>query len=339
MLARTPEEARVDHRTIGSDPARQRTVSVLGLGTMAFGTGLDQAASFALLDRFVEAGGTLLDTSNNYAFWADGTQGGQSETMVGRWLAASGARDRVVVATKVGARPVRPARDFAEVEGLSPEVVREQVDRSRERLGVEQVDLLHAHLRDPATPLADQVAGLAALVEDGSVGLLGASNFWVWELERSRQLAGDGPHYDTVQYQHSYLRPRTDLPSLHAPEGAAGVADGQVLSWIADRRDVTLIAYSALLKGTYAVPAAPLPPGFDHPGTHERLAVLDEVARETGASRNQVVLAWLLGGEVPAIPLVGPRTLTELDECLAAVDLELDPDQRRRLDGPRTFVG
>jgi aryl-alcohol dehydrogenase-like predicted oxidoreductase len=329
----------VQYRTIGSDPARKRTVSVLGLGTMSFGTGLDERASFALLDRFVEAGGTLLDTSNNYAFWADGGQGGQSETVVGRWLAASGARDRVVVATKVGARPVRPARDFADVEGLCPAVVREQVDRSRERLGVEQIDLLHAHLRDPATPLADQVAGLAALVEGGTVALLGASNFWVWELERSRQLAGDGPRYDTVQYQHSYLRPRTDLPSLHAPEGAAGVADGQLLSWLADRRDVTLIAYSALLQGTYAAPATTLPPGFDHPGTHERLRVLDEVSREVGATRNQVVLAWLLGGDVPAVPLVGPRSVGELDECLAAVDLVLDADQRRRLDGPRAFVG
>ena len=329
----------MDYRTIGTDPDRRRRVSVIGLGTMSFGTGQDQAASFALLDHFVEAGGTLLDTSNNYAFWAHGTQGGESETMLGRWLAATGVRDQVVVATKVGARPVAPARDFGRVEGLSAAVVREQVDRSRERLGVEHVDLLHAHLRDPRTPLADQVAGLAALVEDGTVGLLGASNFWVWELERSRQLAGDGPRYDTVQYQHSYLRPRTDLPSLNAPEGAAGVADGQVLSWLADQRDVTLIAYSALLKGTYAVPAVPLPPGFDHPGTVERLRVLDDVAAETGATRNQVVLAWLLGGDVPAVPLVGATTPAELDECLAAVDLRLTAEQRRRLDGPRTFVG
>ena len=86
------------------------------------------------------------------------------------------------------------------------------MDRSRERLGIEQIDLYYAHLRDPGTPLAEQVDGLASLVEDGAVGMLGASNFWAWELERSRSLAGDRPTYDVVQFQHSYLRP-ADRPA------------------------------------------------------------------------------------------------------------------------------
>ena len=111
--------------------------------------------------------------------------------MLGRWLADSGQRDQMVVATKVGARPLAPSRDFRDIEGLSPAVVREQVERSRERLGIEQIDLYYAHLRDPGTPLAEQVDGLAGLVEDGAVGMLGASNFWAWELERSRSLAGE----------------------------------------------------------------------------------------------------------------------------------------------------
>ena len=160
------------YRTIGTDPTRQREVSALALGAMWFGTATDEPTSYALLDRFVEAGGTFIDTSNNYAFWANGTQGGESEALLGRWLASSGKRDSVVVATKVGARPLAPSRDFRNIEGLSPAVVREQVERSRERLGIEQIDLYYAHLRDPGTPLADQVDGLASLVEDGAVSML-----------------------------------------------------------------------------------------------------------------------------------------------------------------------
>ncbi|KRF27270.1 aldo/keto reductase [Phycicoccus sp. Soil802] len=326
------------YRTIGTQPARQREVSVLALGAMWFGTATDEPTAYALLDRFAEAGGTFVDTSNNYAFWANGTQGGESEALLGRWLASSGKRDSMVVATKVGARPLAPARDFRSIEGLSPAVVREQVDRSRDRLGIEQIDLYYAHLRDPGTPLADQVDGLAGLVEDGAVGMLGASNFWAWELERSRSLAGGRPSYDVVQFQHSYLRPRTDQPGLASPEGTVGVADGAVLSWLADDPSLSLVAYSPLLKGAYTRADKPLPESFDHPGTPARLAVLDEVARQTGATRNQVVLAWMLGAPVPAIPLVGASAVAQLDESIEAVDLELTAEQQAMLDGERERV-
>jgi aryl-alcohol dehydrogenase-like predicted oxidoreductase len=327
------------YRTIGTDPARTREVSALALGAMWFGTRTDEAAAFGILDRFAEAGGTFVDTSNNYAFWANGTQGGESETVLGRWLADRGVRDRMVVATKVGARPVKPARDFGDIEGLSPAVVREQADRSRERLGVEQLDVYYAHLRDPGTPVAEQADGLAALVDDGTVGLLGASNYWVWELERWRAHAAGRPSFDVLQFQHTYLRPRTDLPGLAAPEGTVGAADGQLLSWLADSPEVALVAYSPLLKGMYTREEVfERPTGFDHPGVAERLAALDDVVRETGATRNQVVIAWLLGAPVPAIPLVGASSVAQLDEVLGGVDLELTEDQRTRLDGERVRV-
>jgi aryl-alcohol dehydrogenase-like predicted oxidoreductase len=328
----------VKYRKIGTDPARQREVSVLALGAMWFGTATDETTAYSLLDRYAAAGGTFVDTSNNYAFWANGTQGGESEVVLGRWLAESGQRDRMVVATKVGARPLAPARDFRNLEGLSPAVVREQVDRSRERLGIEQIDLYYAHLRDPGTPLAEQVDGLAGLVEDGAVGMLGASNFWAWELERSRSVAGGRPTYDVVQFQHSYLRPRTDQPGLASPEGTVGVADGALLSWLADDPSLTMVAYSPLLRGAYTRDDKPLPDAFDHPGTPARLAVLDEVARQTGATRNQVVIAWMLGAPVPAIPLVGASSVAQLDESIEAVDLELTAGQQAMLDGERERV-
>ena len=130
------------YRTIGSDAATQRSVSVLSLGAMLMGSRTDEATSFAILDRFVEAGGTFIDTSGNYAFWVHGTQGGESEELLGRWRRSRGIGDEIVIATKVGARPLAPAADFVrsdgsliEMDGLSAKAIRESAERSMARLG------------------------------------------------------------------------------------------------------------------------------------------------------------------------------------------------------------
>ncbi|MGV9759983.1 aldo/keto reductase [Streptomyces tricolor] len=323
------------YRTIGTDPATCREVSVLALGAMLFGSRTDEKTSFAVLDRYVEAGGTFIDTSDNYAFWEDGGQGGQSEELLGRWRRSRGVGDEVVIATKLGARPLAPGTGYTDnAEGLSAKVIRESAERSRERLGVERLDLLYAHIEDPAVPLEETVEGFAALVAEGTVGLLGVSNHAVWRVERARALARAAglPGYEVLQYQHSYLRPRTDVPSGLFPDGSLGGVDAQVRSYLRAEPDLTLVAYSPLLNGAYTRADKPLPADYDHPGTPARLAVLREVARETGASLNQVVLAWQWGGERPVIPLVGASSVAQLDESLAAVDLELTAEQRARLD-------
>ncbi|MBG7697388.1 aldo/keto reductase [Streptomyces sp. MC1] len=323
------------YRTIGTDPATRREVSVLALGAMLFGSRTDEKTSFAVLDRYVEAGGTFIDTSDNYAFWEDGGQGGQSEELLGRWRRSRGIGDEIVIATKLGARPLAPGTGYTDnAEGLSAKVIRESAERSRERLNVGRLDLLYAHIEDPVVPLAETVEGFAALVAEDTVGLLGVSNHAVWRVERARALAAAAglPGYEVLQYQHSHLRPRTDVPSELFPDGSLGGADAQLLNYLRAEPELTLVAYSPLLTGAYTRPDKPLPPDYDHPGTPARLAVLREVARETGASVNQVVLAWQLGGEPPVIPLVGASSVAQLDENLAAVDLELTEDQRARLD-------
>jgi len=323
------------YRTIGVTPATQRRVSVLSLGAMLFGTVVDEATSYAILDRYVEAGGTFLDTSNNYAFWANGTQGGESEALLGRWRRSRDIGDDVVIATKVGARPMVPARTFIDdLEGLSAKIIAEQAERSRERLGVDRIDLYYAHLEDPAAAEAETVEAFGSLVSNGTVSLLGVSNHWSWRVERARNLAAAAglPGYEVLQYHHSYLRMRTDLPSLRSPDGNLGVVSGDLLSYVRHEPDLTLVAYSPLLSGAYARADKPLDPEHDHPGTPARLAVLDDVVKETGATRNQVVLAWLIGGEIPVIPLIGASSVAQLDENLAAVDLELTTEQRSRLD-------
>jgi aryl-alcohol dehydrogenase-like predicted oxidoreductase len=316
-------------------------VSVLSLGAMLMGSRTDEATSFAILDRFVEAGGTFIDTSGNYAFWVNGTQGGESEELLGRWRRSRGIGDEIFIATKVGARPLAPSSGFVdaagrliEMDGLSAKAIRESAERSLERMGVSRLDLMYSHVEDRSVPLEETVGAFGELVAEGTVGLVGVSNHWAWRVERARSVAASlgVPGYEVLQYSHSYLRPRTDVPEPWTADGTAGVASGDVLSYVRENPGLTLVAYSPLLKGSYVRTDRALGARFDHPGTTARLSALRSVVAETGATANQVVLAWLIGGEIPVVPLVGASSVAQLEESLLAVDLELTAEQRARLD-------
>jgi aryl-alcohol dehydrogenase-like predicted oxidoreductase len=298
----------------------------LALGAMWFGTRTDERRSFEILDRFVDAGGVWIDTADSYAFWVDPTgSGGQSETVLGRWLAARpGMRDRVRISTKVGAEP-------GAAEGLSAGVVKSAIDGSLRRLGTDHVELYWAHIPDPATPLAETVAAFDELVPAGKAGRLGLSNHAVWQLEQARQLSrdGGGAGFTAVQQHHTCLRPRPGVQPIVVRFGAAG---DEVLHYLEHHPDLALWAYTPLLSGSYTRADKPLAAGYDHPGTTSRLAVLDEIAAETGTNRNRVVLAWLAGGQPAATPIVGTGTAEQLDEAIAGVTLRLTAGQRERLD-------
>jgi aryl-alcohol dehydrogenase-like predicted oxidoreductase len=325
------------YRVIGTDPAARRSVSVLSLGAMLMGTRTDEETSFAVLDRYVAAGGTFIDTSGNYAFWVNGTQGGESEELLGRWRRSRGISDSdgVVIATKVGARPLAPSSSFGGPrDGLSAKAIRESAARSMSRMGVSRLDLMYAHIEDPSVPLGETAGAFGELVASGEVGLLGVSNHWSWRVERARSVAAalGVPGYEVLQYHYTYLRPRADVPERQWRDGSPGLVHGDLLSYVRDEPALTLVAYSPLLSGAYVRADRPLGAEFDHTGTAARLSALRSVAAETGATTNQVVLAWLMGGEVPVIPLVGASSVAQLDESLAAVDLELSAAQRVRLD-------
>jgi aryl-alcohol dehydrogenase-like predicted oxidoreductase len=307
-------------------------MSEIVLGAMLLGTRIGERESFALLDRFTERGGRWIDTANNYMFWEHPSGfGGQSEEMIGRWLAARpGLRDRVRISTKLGAQPTDAALGLASAEGLSAPVIRRAAEQSRARLGVERVDLLWAHIEDRSVPLAETVAALGDLVDQGVVGRLGASNHPAWRVEQARGLAAAQgmAGWTALQLRHSYLRPRPGAP---LPASAHRVVTDEVLDYVRGNRDVMLWAYTALLNGGYVLPER-LDEAYEHRGTTRRLAALDAVVAETGAGRHQVVLSWLLGGDPAVWPIVGATTVARLDEALDAYELELDPEQRRRLD-------
>jgi aryl-alcohol dehydrogenase-like predicted oxidoreductase len=228
-----------------------------------------------------------------------GAQGGESEELLGRWRRSRGIGDEIVIATKVGARPLAPAADFVrsggsliEMDGLSAKAIRESAERSMSRLDVGRLDLMYAHISDPAVALSDTVEGFAELVSLGMVGLLGVSNHWAWMVERARALAFSAglPGCEVLQYSRTYLRRRADSSSWLSPDGEPGAAGPDLLSYV-HSTGLPLVAYSPLLGGAYARPEKPLGPEFDHAGTPRRLAALSAVAGETGATANQVVLA------------------------------------------------
>ncbi|MFG3342112.1 aldo/keto reductase [Glycomyces sp. NPDC048151] len=306
-------------------------VSRMCLGAMALGGVQDEATSFAVLDRFVELGGNFIDTANCYMFWIPGGTGDESELLLGRWLAARGNRADLVIATKVGRRPAFPGGGLEHSEPLTPERIGAGMEESLERLGTDYVDLFWSHRDDRATPLEDTVAGFDAVVRAGKARMVGASNHTAWRVERARQIAArtGAAAYTAMQNRYSYLKPR---PGAVLPEGGHVHAAETDLDFAAGTDGMAVLAYSSLLSGAYQNAAKPLGEHYAHPGTDARLAALDEVAAATGATRNQVVLAWLAAHDAPVVPLVGVSSVAQLEEAVAGFDVKLDPGQLERLD-------
>ncbi|WP_248964761.1 aldo/keto reductase [Sphaerisporangium perillae] len=307
----------------------------LALGTIPFGTVLDDRDTFAILDRFAEAGGALLDTANNYPFWNEGATGDESELAIGRWLTARGNRDRIVLSTKCGARPTVPGdRTLDSAEGLSAAAIAAAAEGSLRRLGTDHIDVYWAHIEDRSVPLEETLGAFAELAQAGKVREIGASNMPAWRLERARAAsrAGGWPLYTNVQLRHTYLRPR---PGVRLPESGHVLAQDDMLDYLRSEPGLTLWAYNTLMFGAYTREDRPIPEAYDHPGTVRGLIVLREIARELGATVNQVVLAWLIGGDVTTIPIVGVSSLAQLEEALGALDIKLDSEHRTRLDAAR----
>ena len=290
----------------------------LVLGTMYFGTRTDEVTSYALLDRYVEAGGRILDTANCYSFWSSPTgHGGQSEALLGRWLSANpGLRDELTIATKVGVEPV----DGGGVEGLSAPVIEREAARSLERLGVDTIDVYWAHGEDRATDLEETVGAFGALVARGAVRRLGVSNHPTWRVERARAIAarlGVEP-WTALQLTTSYVDPR---PGAKVPgkDHRFGFVSDETLDYLDEHPEIELWVYSPLVQGSFDRADRPFPEAYDHPGTTQRLAELSARAEELGVPRSRLVLAWML--ERGWRPIVGVSTLEQLDSALAAASL------------------
>ncbi|MFF1920919.1 aldo/keto reductase [Streptomyces sp. NPDC058221] len=298
------------------------------LGTMDFGTRVSPDQAFAILDSFVADGGVWLDTANCYSFWADPSGvGGASERVIGAWLSARpGARDMVRIATKVRQNPLVPHSWPESAEGLSGRAISTGVEESLERLGVDHVDLLWAHAEDRTVPLAETVGAFGELVAKGVALQVGAANHAAWRVGRARSLAreqGVAP-WTSLQLRHSLVQPRPFTP---VAESGHRMLTAEDLDF-ARSEGLAVWSYSSLMWGSYVRPDKPLPPTYDHPGTSRVLAALDDIAGELSATRNQVVLAWLMHQGID--PIVGASRAEQIQEALAARRVRLGDEHLAR---------
>ena len=294
-------------------------VSALCLGAMYFGSRNDEITSYRMLDHYVDAGGTFIDTANIYAHWVPGHKGGESETLLGQWLRERKNRDDLFIATKVGFGYPGVKR------GLRADQIEAEVEKSLERLGIETIDLYYAHKDDRATPLDETLEAFYRLVKAGKVRFIGASNFAAWRLERARWVSRthDWPAYVCLQQRYTYLRPKPGAD--FDPQVAV---NDELLDYCASE-GLTLLAYSVLLSGAYTREEREFPQPYHGPDATARLEVLHAVAEEVGATPNQVILAWML--ERGIIPLIAASTTAQMAENLGALDVELSRDQMERL--------
>jgi len=293
-------------------------VSMFCLGGQSFGSRDDKTVSYAMLDQFVDGGGNFLDTANNYAIWNG--EGGESETMLGNWLADSGKRDQIILASKMGGT----AKDAP--MSSNPEHIRRECEHSLKRLQTDHIDLYYFHCDDRSVPLEDQLGTMDQLVQEGKVRYVGASNFRAWRLAEAAAVsaANNITAFSCVQQRYTYLRPRVD-----ADFGFQKSCNADLLEYCAER-DFQLIAYSTLLGGAYIREDRKIQRQYQHSDSDVRKATLFQIAEEIGATPNQVILAWLTGRGV--IPISGASKAEQMSETLIGFDLTLTDDILDRLD-------
>ena len=320
-------------------------VSSVALGAMQMGSATAEPEAVRILDRYRESGGSFIDTADCYEWWSrPGSRGGESEELLGRWMRDRGNRDEIFLATKGSALPEHSPRlwnadgsanwelarqTFA---GAGADTLRHALDGSLRRLGTDHVDLYYVHVDDRSTPLEETLEALATLVTAGKVRYLGWSNVRTWRLERIRQLCEryGWPAPVAVQQQHSYLRRRAGLSH-------GSIVDDEQMDYLTEHRDLSLVAYSPIVKGVYDDPAWAaehwMMASYAGPDTDARLAAVTETAARLGVTPNQLVLAWLLHrDQPPVLPLIGPRTPEQFENLAPAFGLKLGADVLARLD-------
>lgn len=305
-------------------PGIDEDILALNLGANPFGWTADETASQAVLDGFLAGGGSFIDTADSYSQWVPGSSGGDSETILGAWLAERGVRDRVLIATKVGAKKDR--------KGLARDNVRAALADSLARLRTDRIDLYYAHYDDEAVSIADQVETFAGLVADGTVRTYGLSNYTPARMreffETAHRLAvplpsAIQPHYSLVHrsYERDYAPIVADFGPAVFPYYA--LASGFLSGKYRSAADTTGVERGARVAGYL---------------TEEGFALIDvlrHIASQHGTEPATVALAWLLAKGATA-PIASASRPEQLAALLAAPTITLVPEQIAALDEAST---
>ncbi|MCS6802954.1 MAG: aldo/keto reductase [Chloroflexota bacterium] len=302
-------------------------VAPICLGGNVFGWTADEPTSFQILDAYVEAGGNFIDTADTYSRWAPGNKGGESETILGRWMQARGNRHQVIIATKAGGQ-MGPGPNEG---GTSRAHLMAAVEASLRRLQTDYIDLYQIHFDSPETPLEETLRALDDLVTQGKVRYIGASNYVAWRLTKALWVSD--------KYGYARFESLQPLYNLVDREGF----ERELLPLCLDQ-GIGVIPYSSLasgfLSGKYR-PGQELPPTPRAAGIQRRylndrgfavLEAVDAVAAMTGATPAQVAIAWLLHRPAITAPIVSATSTAQLAELLGALTVSLDEAAMRRLE-------
>jgi aryl-alcohol dehydrogenase-like predicted oxidoreductase len=317
----------VEKRPIGDSGIM---VAPLALGGNVFDWTANETASFAVLDAFVDAGGTMIDTADVYSAWVPGHKGGESEALIGSWLKRNpGKREKIVIATKVGFLDGEMV-DGEYVAALDPDVIAKACDASLERLGVDTIDLYYQHRDSETVPLADSLGAFELLREQGKIRATGLSNFAADRVGEAVSVARTCGYMPPVA-----LQPMYSLVERNAFEGELRAS--------AIRNGLAVFPYFSLangfLTGKYrskddvskSVRGGRTVKYLDGNGPRV-LEALDAVAAETGAALATIALAWLMAQPAVTAPIASATRVDQLAELVAAVHVTLTLDQLARLD-------
>ncbi|GCE45934.1 aryl-alcohol dehydrogenase-like predicted oxidoreductase [Thermosporothrix hazakensis] len=287
------------------------------LGGNVFGWTADEKESFAVLDAYVEAGGNFIDTADVYSNWVPGNMGGESETILGKWLKARGNRDALIIATKVGWAHKDPKK-----KGLSRAYIQQAVEESLRRLQTDYIDLYQSHVDDQETPFEETLSTYADLIQQGKVRVIGASNHSAERLAQALRVSQESnlPRYETLQPEYNLV-------------DRAGYESG--LMQLAVEQQIGVVPYHSLangfLSGKYRSPEdlrvskrGPLVEKYLNERNFRILEALDQVATQYQATPAQVALAWLLSRPGVVAPIASATSVTQLQDLLKATELKLD---------------
>ncbi|MDB4937349.1 MAG: hypothetical protein JWP87_4321 [Labilithrix sp.] len=292
----------------------------LALGGNTFGWTATESESFAVLDAYTGAGGNFVDTADVYSAWAPGNTGGESETIIGRWMKERGNRARLVIATKVGM--------LAGFEGLSAKTIRAAAEASLRRLQTDVIDLYYAHIDDPQAPLTETLGAFDALVREGKVRHIAASKYTAPRLEEALEVSKKNG-------LARYVALQTHYSLIHRKEYEGALAD------LCEREHVATLPFMALARGfltgkyrpgkVVASPRADDALELAGKDGYRVLPPLDEIAAAHGTTVAAVALAWTAAQKAIAVPLAGARAPEQLADVLPFVDLVLTRDEIDRL--------
>lgn len=299
-------------------------VAPLAFGGNVFGWSADEARSFELLDAFVDHGFNLVDTADVYEAWVPGNEGGESETIIGKWLKKSGKRDKVLIATKVG--------KWARYPGLSPTNIREAVEDSLRRLQTDRIDLYQSHEDDPKVPLEETLRAFDDLVKTGKVRVIGASNYEATRLSDALSTSGAKQlaRYETLQPEYNLMDRK-------------GFEDA--LQPLCVKEQVGVISYyslaSGFLSGKYRSEAdldkskarGARVKNYLNDRGHRVLEALDSVARNHDATPAQVSLAWVMAQPSIAAAIASATTVEQLTDIAKSAELTLSKTELESLRG------